>query len=532
MKKVLSLVKASLSQDMNFFNYSVKSNSGKLKKIIFPIILFILVAFSIGSYAFMMAKALHKVYLTYIVLTLFLFLVVILNFIQGIYKSQGILFEAKDNDLLFSLPIDKSYILFVRIFKLMLFQFLYNLMFLVPAIFCYCYFETPSLGFYFLTLLIMILIPIIPTILSSFLGYIVKLVSSRFKSKKIIQTILSFFIFFGIYLLTMKMDTFVSQLASTAKNLNEIISKIYYPIGTYISLINEFNFWKLYWLFIINILVLTLFIWLGSRYYFRIIMNSKDIKKERVKDAKFVKRKPIVSLLIKELKRFLSSPVYMFNTSFGLFLILIVSIILCIKGPSILANVLKQYGISKSFSIPVLFYLLVLFSGFLTSITSSSISLEGKTINITKSLPIKEIDIMNSKILLCMVLELPFLILADLIFFIRFKPSMFYVISIFLVEIVVILLSGVIGLLINLNYPKMNASNDTEVVKQSMSTTLSVFIGIGLFILSVLGFVFLTDYISVEKFIVLHISILFLIFSVLYFLLKRFGLIKYRNINI
>ena len=230
MKNVLSLVKASLSQDMNFFNYSVKRNSGKFKKIIFPLILFILVAFSIGSYAFMMAKALHKVNLTYIVLTLFLFLVVILNFIQGIYKSQGILFEAKDNDLLFSLPIDKSYILFVRIFKLMLFQFLYNLMFLVPAIFCYCYFEIPSLGFYFLTLLIMLLIPIIPTILSSFLGYVVKLVSSRFKSKKIIQTILSFFIFFGIYLLTMKMDTFVSQLASTASNLNEIISYTTRPI--------------------------------------------------------------------------------------------------------------------------------------------------------------------------------------------------------------------------------------------------------------------------------------------------------------
>ena len=78
----------------------------------------------------------------------------------------------------------------------------------------------------------------------------------------------------------------------------------------------------------------------------------------------------------------------MFNTSFGLILIIVFTLILCIKGKLALINMLSSYGISKNISINMLYYGLLSFSLSMTSITSSSISLEGKTINITKSLPI------------------------------------------------------------------------------------------------------------------------------------------------
>ena len=153
----------------------------------------------IGSYAYMLAKPLHEIKLTYIMLTMFLFVVTILTFIEGIYKSQGILFEAKDNDMLFSLPIKKENILFIRLFKLILYQYIFNLMFLLPSYIIYIYFEHPNISFYLLSILTYLLIPIIPTIISSILGYITKIISSKFKSKKIIQTIFTALIFMGIY---------------------------------------------------------------------------------------------------------------------------------------------------------------------------------------------------------------------------------------------------------------------------------------------------------------------------------------------
>ena len=119
--KTISLLKAILSENMNLFNYQTKKNSKKITKVLIPIFLFIIVCFSVGIYAFALGELLHKVNLTYIMLSIFIASVSMLAFIEGIYKSQGILFEAKDNDLLLSLPIKKSTILFSRIFKLLIF---------------------------------------------------------------------------------------------------------------------------------------------------------------------------------------------------------------------------------------------------------------------------------------------------------------------------------------------------------------------------------------------------------------------------
>ena len=133
MKKLIYLLKAAMSQDMDMFKYKTKASDSRTKQIIFPIMLSLIVMFAVGVYAEMFALEFSKVNLTYIMLTLFIIFTTILTLVEGIYKSQGILFDAKDNDLLFSLPIEKSKILFVRIFKLLSFQFLYNALFMIPA---------------------------------------------------------------------------------------------------------------------------------------------------------------------------------------------------------------------------------------------------------------------------------------------------------------------------------------------------------------------------------------------------------------
>ena len=39
------------------------------------------------------------------------------------------------------------------------------------------------------------------------------------------------------------------------------------------------------------------------------------------------------------------------------------------------------------------------------------------------------------------------------------------------------ILAEIVGIIINLKYPKMDAKNDTEIVKQSMSSMVAVFVG-------------------------------------------------------
>ena len=54
--KLVSLLKAVLTDDMNMFKYTTKKNSSKLKKILMPLFLFVIVSVSIGVYAYMIAS--------------------------------------------------------------------------------------------------------------------------------------------------------------------------------------------------------------------------------------------------------------------------------------------------------------------------------------------------------------------------------------------------------------------------------------------------------------------------------------------
>ena len=99
-------------------------------------------------------------------------------------------------------------------------------------------------------------------------------------------------------------------------------------------------------------------------------------------------------------------------------------------------------------------------------------------------------------------------------------------------SILLIFFTAAFGLLINLKYPKMNASSDTEVVKQSMSSMISVFSGMGVFILSL---VYISSLINIFGFtitIYTHILILLLLDILVYIILKTTSQKDYANINV
>ena len=518
--KTISLLKAVLTEDMNLFKYNTSKNSSKRTKILIPLVLFLIICFSIGTYAYNLAEILYKANLTFVMLSLFIIIVSVLAFVEGIYKSQGILFEAKDNDLLFSLPIKRSKILFVRIFKLMSFEYLYNLMFILPAFVVYIYFEKPGVSFYILSILMTFLIPIIPTVLSSIIGYIIKMVSSKFRFKKIIQTVLTSIIFMLFISFSFNSESIMTNLVNNATSINDLLTKLYYPLGLYVSLIFDFDIITFIKLILVNVLPLVLFILIGQKFYFKIIFASNKSKVRNNKKVKFDLNKPIVALTKKELKRYFSSPVYMFNTSFSLILMVVLSVVLSINGNTDIISAFANY------------YILVSFLLLSTSITSSSISLEGKTINITKSLPVDYKKIFKSKILTSFLIEFPFMFISLMIFTINFKVSLPYFILLITLAVAIILFTGSIGLIINLKYPKLNASNDTEVVKQSMSSMISVFLGMGIFIVSIIIIGLLSKYLEIKLLLLIHVLIMVIVSYISYLILMKNGPKEYQELNV
>ncbi len=230
MKKFFSLLKAVMSQDMSLFRYKAKKNSSNLTKIMTPLLLGLLVMYAVGSMYLPIAMELEKIDMTYVVLSFAILFPSMLAFMEGIYKSQSILFEPKDSDLLFSLPISKKQIILARLIKLFVFQFLYNLLFIIPGIVIYVYYEHPSAYFYFITLIMIVLAPIIPTVLGCFFGYIIKQLSVKVKNKKgkkAVQLVLTMIFITLIMMISFNGKGITEGLANNASDINNTIETYY-----------------------------------------------------------------------------------------------------------------------------------------------------------------------------------------------------------------------------------------------------------------------------------------------------------------
>lgn len=542
MKKLISLLKATMSQDMSLFKIKSK-NESKFSKIILPIVLALIVMFSVGSYAAMLAEELVKYNLTYIILTIFIMLTSLLTIIEGVYKSQGILFEAKDNDLLFAMPISKSKIFFTRLFKLISFEFLYNSLFMFPAMLVYAMYEKTSISFYIISLIMLVLLPIIPTIVSCIIGYIIKGLASRFKAKNVVQVILTTIMLLFIFYASFNIQGLIANIIQNANNINEVITKIYYPAGLYINLIQNFNILDLVVLFAINIIPAILFVYVASIFYFKITSklgeksnNKKKVNWGKSSDKTFKVKTQLLGLINKEMKRFFSSPVFIINAGFGMVLMIVATIAMSIDFDGMIEAILQGENIEISIDeikamIPKIYYGFVVFATCMTSITSSMISLEGKSFNITKSLPVLPEKILLSKVLTSNIISIPVVLICDIIFFVVFKVTIIDIVFILLASIIMPTFTALVGILMNLKYPKMDATSDTEVVKQSMSSTVSVFIGLFVGILSITIIIFGSK-INLDLFIILELLIFGAIVFTLWRILKKYGVKRFREINV
>lgn len=544
MKKLLSLLKATMSQDMSLFRIKAR-NESRARKIVLPIVLALLVMFSVGSYVAILAEELAPSHLTYIVLTIFIMVTSLLTIIEGVYKSQGILFEARDNELLFSLPITQSKIFFIRIFKLITFQFLYNSLFMLPAIIVYAIYEKTNVSFYLISTVMLVLLPIIPTILGCIFGYIIKGLSAKFKARNIMQVLFTSLILLGIFYVSFNMQGMVANIVQNANSIQEIITKIYYPAGLYINLIQNFNILDLIILLAINIIPAIVFVYVASIFYFKINSKlgekgngNKKVGVAKTTEKTYRVRTQLSGLIHKEMKRFFSSPVFMVNAGFGMVLMIAVTFALSINFDGMINSMMQ--GMETEIPIPIgeiknmmpkVFYGFVVFISCMTSMTSSMISLEGKSFNITKSLPVETEKILLSKVLTSNILSIPIFLICDVIFFIAFKVAIIDIVFILLASIVMPTLTALIGILMNLKYPKMNATSDTEVVKQSMSSMLSVFMGMFVAILSIAIMIMGNNY-NTNLFVALELLTFSIITVMLWRILKKYGAKRFKEINV
>jgi ABC-2 type transport system permease protein len=237
----------------------------------------------------------------------------------------------------------------------------------------------------------------------------------------------------------------------------------------------------------------------------------------------------------KEFRRFVSSPVFVINAGFGLVLFVIACVASVVKSDFIMQAVGQMLGIMPEEAIkyvPVVLLALIIVTSLMSSITSSMISLEGKSFNIIKVLPVKPFTIIFAKVLTAVSVIIPVLLVGDLIIFLFYKVSLLNMLMIIVASIVLPFVAELIGIIVNLKYPKMDANNDTEVVKQSTSSAVAVFAGMFLAGITIFGLFYFVTNIPVSLIVALGLSFYTLLFALLMLYLKHKGVEDFESINV
>lgn len=540
MKKLISLIKACMTSDMNVFKIKQKKD-GKKNNLVLPIVISLLIMFYIWSNSNVLFEKVAPLHLQILIFSMFILGISFFTVIEGVYKTGALLFNCKDDQLLLSLPIKRSTVLFVRIFKFYVFELIFNSIWLLPVMIAYIrWAEVINWTYYLVSIIMLFFLPIIPIIISCILGAITSSLSSRFKYKNVAQIIISMATCVGILYASMNAESFYNYIINHATSINDLITKIYYPAGVYASLLTKFDIVKLLIFIGINLVVFILGILLLSKFYFKINSRLKKVTTTRkVKIANLtIKSTPsTISLIKKELNTFFKTPVFIVNAGFSLVLFILISIILCIKFNDFLPILTDPNGFDLSKKVimnnlSLIIFILISFTAFTTSITNSVISLEGKNINILKSLPIKTKNILLSKIYSCLVITTPVLLVGDIILFIRFRINILEAILLLILSVLIPLVSHFIGLITNLKYPKLDWENTAEVVKQSTSSFISVMLGMLLMMISIVIILSVLDKISSILILLIATIIYIIINFILYLYLIKKGTKKFNKLSI
>lgn len=502
-----------------------------IRIIIGILLLGVIVAYS-SLYSYIAYDILSKYNVQEYVPILFYILGFLAIFMFSIYKAKGVLFDSKDNDMLFSMPIKFGTVLSSRILTLLSTNYLFAALIFIPSVVIYSIYENVGLMYFINSFCVFILLPLIPTVLASFVGYIVAYIASRTGNKKTLETIFTFVLFFGIMI---SINYITQNITKVVVNVEEFSQK-FKQYGTFAfyakdAIIDE-NIISLLVYILFNILIFGIFVLVLAKQYIKIIsrLNSVNsvLRKNGKVDYKISNKNK--ALLKKEFKRYFSSPIYVFNTAFGVVSLVLVTIYAMFTDVNSIKNIMDINMPQAGNSLFNMAIFLSIFIISLSNTTCSSISLEGKNFWILKSLPLEIYDIFKSKLRLNFLVIVPLTVLCMIVIGILSQFTLIQIIINCVLIVILNLCVSQFGLIINLKYPKLDFVSDTQVVKQSMSTFIGMLGPMVFAMLVMVVYGFVSKFITIEVFSLLFSVVLVIIYFIQKNILKTKGIKMFKEI--
>lgn len=501
-----------------------KSKGNKGMEVLFALLMlyaFGCMAFMIGMLYYQLYSPLNGAGLKWFYFAIAGIMTFVLCFISTVFTAQVQLYEAKDNDLLLSMPIPPSYILLSRMLMLLFLSYVFEIISFAPAIAIYYYYEAftaLSLAYF---IVIFLFLPLLSIVLSCIVGWLVALISSRMRNKSLITMILSL-AFLGVYFYSYsKIGNYIKMLIANGAAIASAIKRALPPAYYLGMAVEKLDAVSLIIFLAWCILPVVVIYFILSRSFIKIATTKRGFTKIKYKEKTMKVSSARGALIMKDLKHFVSSPVYMMNGALGIVFELALAVALVVKRDLLIefsAQVPELGGAVTPIAI-----LGLCFISSMNMISASSLSLEGKNLWISQSIPVDGGQVLLAKAQMHMLVCIPPTILSEIICALVLKASPVMTLLLLVVPVLLNIFCALFGIVLNLKFPKFDWINETVVVKQSASPMLAMFGSAAVVLAPMLIYMFLAaGKMSIDAFIAIFAAVLGLVSFGLYrYLLTR-----------
>lgn len=491
-----TLMKKQMLEIFKGFFYDAKKGKKRSKKgaiiyiLLYALLLFGYLGGMFGVLAHSLAAPLAGASMGWLYFLIMGGIALALGVFGSVFSTYSSLYMAKDNDLLLSMPIPIRYILFSRLMAVFLTGLMFSIVALVPMAIMYCIVVPLS----FLSILGPIVfsldIVILVFILSTALGWVVAKISARMKNKSIMTTVIALLgvaLYYVIYFKMFKtIGTFLQNIQSAEIDIHGAMSIIYTMgmcgCGAVVPMILTTA---------VILIALVLVYVILSKTFIKIVTTKTGSAKIKYKEKEAHARGQGKALLFKEIKHFTSSSTYMLNCSLSSLFMFAAAVFALIKGPLIADVIGSVFGGSPEV-LAVLMVGMISVMMSINDITAPSISLEGKTLWISKTLPISSLQFIRAKMWNHVLFTLPPALLLTVILCFALKVGFLSGLLIIISVASTCFAQAQFGLFINLKKPNLNWTNEMVIIKQSFAVFLVMLVGFVFSTLKILSGLFLS----------------------------------------
>ena len=535
MHKVVSLTKVLLKNSFQKYSENNKKTSKAGKVILYGILLVYLMAI-FGFISYGLITTLQQVQQESMVIGIFLLGLALLTIIQSIVSATNVFYFSKDLEYILPLPLKPREILISKLNVILVTEYIMELIFAVAPIIVYGVLTSAGAMFYIISLLVLVIFPIIPILIATFIIMLIMSFSKGVKNKdrfKLIAPLLgitlALVLSFSMSGTSEISDEDIINAVTQANSMVEMISDTLPVIKPAINAIVNSSFIEFLKLLGITAICYIVFILIGNKLYFRGAVGnlSSGAKKGKNITGKDIKTNSIgKSYVAKEFKMLFKNPIFFVQcvlpsvlmpiVFLGIFLVSIYSN----NSPESI-NEFRDV-LSGVIETPIGLAVVIVITEFLTSmlyIAPTAISRDGQNAIFMKYIPVPYYKQLVYKGIPNIIFGTVTSIIVLVFIYLVARTSWAFLLTAFALNLVLLILQTMLMELVDLRKPKLEWSTEYAVVKQNLNLlwpfVLNLLeIGI-LFIVSV-PLSFTNYFITATILLVLHIIITYFVNRYMY----------------